>query len=481
MQVVETNADGLKHDFKVVIPAADIEQKVEHRLHELAQSVRIPGFRPGKIPLSLLKKRYGQPVMDEIIEQTVADSTTRTMSERNLRPATRPKIEITPFSEGQDLEFTMAVEVLPEIEPMDFSKLKLERLQADVEDSEVEQALERIAAQHRRSEPIKGSRKARKGDILVLDFVGKIDGEPFEGGTNTDFHLELGSDMFIAGFEDQLIGARPGERTQVKVTFPEDYVSDRLAGKEASFDVEVKELRAVAPVAVDDALAQTMGLDNLAELKAKMREQIEREHGMLSRARLKRQLLDQLAAVHDFTVPQGMVDAEFEIIWTRIEEAMGKGALDPADAGKSEDELKAEYRSIAERRVRLGLLMSEVGGQNNISLSAEELNQAVMDEARRHPGQERQILEFYRNNPEAMDRLRAPLFEDKVVDFIVEMAQIEERKVSAAELVSEPEEQPPAAPQTGKKQAKKPSKPKPEAPHSKKTSKPRKKISKLEE
>lgn len=481
MQVVETNADGLKHDFKVVIPAADIEQKVEHRLHELARSVRIPGFRPGKIPLSLLKTRYGQPVMDEVIEQTVADSTTRAMSERNLRPAMQPKIEITPFSEGQDLEFTMAVEVLPEIEPMDFSKLKLERLQADVEDSEVEQALERIAAQHRRSEPIKGNRKARKGDILVLDFVGKIDGEPFEGGANTDFHLELGSDMFIAGFEDQLIGARPGERTQVKVTFPEDYVGDRLAGKEASFDVEVKELRAVAPVAVDDALAQTMGLDNLAELKAKMREQIEREHGMLSRARLKRQLLDQLAAAHDFTVPQGMVDAEFTFIWTRIEEAMGKGALDPADAGKSEDEIKAEYHSIAERRIRLGLLMSEVGGQNNISLSAEELNRAVMDEARRHPGQERQILEFYRNNPEAMERLRAPLFEDKVVDFIVEMAQIEERKVSAAELVSEPEEQPPAARQTGKKRAKKPSKPKPETPHSKKTSKPRKKISKLEE
>lgn len=481
MQVVETNADGLKHDFKVVIPAADIEQKVEHRLHELARSVRIPGFRPGKIPLSLLKTRYGQPVMDEIIEQTVADSTTRAMSERNLRPATQPKIEITPFSEGQDLEFTMAVEVLPEIEPMDFSKLKLERLQADVEDSEVEQALERIAAQHRRSEPIKGNRKARKGDILVLDFVGKIDGEPFEGGTNTDFHLELGSDMFIAGFEDQLIGARPGERTQVKVTFPEDYVSDRLAGKEASFDVEVKELREVTPVAVDDALAQTMGLDNLAELKAKMREQIEREHDMLSRARLKRQLLDQLAAVHDFTVPQGMVDAEFEIIWTRIKEAMGKGALDPADAGKSEDELKAEYRSIAERRVRLGLLMSEVGGQNNISLSAEELNRAVMAEARRHPGQERQILEFYRNKPEAMERLRAPLFEDKVVDFIVEMAQIEERKVSAAELVSEPEEQPPGARRTGKKRAKKSPKPEPETPHSKKTSKPRKKISKLQE
>lgn len=481
MQVVETNADGLKHDFKVVIPAADIEQKVEHRLHELARSVRIPGFRPGKIPLSLLKTRYGQPVMDEIIEQTVADSTTRAMSERNLRPATQPKIEIASFSEGQDLEFTMAVEVLPEIEPMDFSKLKLERLQADVEDSEVEQALENIAAQHRRSEPIKANRKARKGDILVLDFVGKIDGEPFEGGANTDFHLELGSGMFIAGFEDQLIGARPGERTQVKVTFPENYVSDHLAGKEASFDVEVKELRAVAPVAVDDALAQTMGLDNLAELKAKMREQIEREHGMLSRARLKRQLLDQLAAAHDFTVPQGMVDAEFEIIWTRIKEAMGKGALDPADAGKSEDEIKAEYRSIAERRVRLGLLMSEVGGQSNISLSAEELNRAVMDEARRHPGQERQILEFYRNNPEAMERLRAPLFEDKVVDFIVEMAQIEERKVSAAELVSEPEEQPPAARQTGKKRAKKPSKPKPETSHSKKTSKPRKEISKLEE
>jgi len=481
MQVVETNADGLKHDFKVVVPAADIEQKVEHRLHELARSVRIPGFRPGKIPLSLLKTRYGQPVMDEIIEQTVADSTTRAMSERNLRPATQPKIEIIPFSEGQDLEFTMAVEVLPEIEPMDFSKLKLERLQADVEGSEVEQALERIAAQHRRSEPIKANRKARKGDILVLDFVGKIDGEPFEGGANTDFHLELGSDMFIAGFEDQLIGARPGERTQVKVTFPEDYVGDRLAGKEASFDVEVKELREVTPVPVDDALAQTMELDNLAELKAKMREQIEREHGMLSRARLKRQLLDQLAAAHDFTVPQGMVDAEFEIIWTQIKEAMGKGALDPVDTGKSEDEIKAEYRSIAERRVRLGLLMSEVGGQNNISLSAEELNRAVTGEARRHPGQERQILEFYRNNPEAMERLRAPLFEDKVVDFIVEMAQIEERKVSAAELVSEPEEQPPAARQTGKKRAKKPSKLEPETPHSKKTSKPRKKISKLEE
>jgi trigger factor len=444
MQITETASDGLKREFKVVVDKTDIEQKVTDRLGEIGRSIRMPGFRPGKVPLSVLKKRYGSAVMGEVLERAVSDSSTQAMRDRGLRPALQPKVEIVSFEEGTDLEYKLAVELLPEITPIAFDELELERLRPEVPEDEIEKALQRIAEPHRKSEPVE--RPAQTGDAIIMDFVGSIDGKEFAGGAAKDHTLRLGSSSFIAGFEEQLVGAKAGETREVKVTFPAEYGNDELAGKEAVFKVDLKEVRELQPSAIDDDLAKAVGFDTLEELKKGVREQLERDYNQIARQRLKRRLLDVLAQRHEFPVPAGMVDIEFDTIWKQLEQERerNKGAVDE-DAGKSDDELKAEYRKIAERRVRLGLLLSEVGRANNITVSNEEVNRALADEARRHPGYERQVIELYRKNPDALANIRAPLFEDKVVDFIVEMAKVTDRNVPPAELLqSDPEDEEPA-------------------------------------
>lgn len=450
MQVVQNAAEGLKREFTITVPADEIATKVTEKLTSLRQQVNMKGFRPGKVPVNLLKKMYGQAVMGEVLEETVNASSQQALQDGELRPATQPKIEVQKFEEGSELEYTMAVEVMPEFDPMDFGKLELDRFTAEVEDSRVDETISGIAEQQKTFEPISGNRKSKKGDALLIDFVGKLDGEPFEGGTGSDFQLELGSGQFIPGFEDQLIGAKAGEKPSVEVTFPEDYQAKELAGKAAVFDVEVKEVREAKAVEINDDFAKQMGLDDLEALKNAVRGQLEQELSGMTRMRLKRTLLDALADNHDFEVPPGMVTSEFDQIVGQLRAQQGDTGHDhdhdhddDHDHGKVEatEEEKAEYMPIAERRVRLGLLLAEVGRRNNIDVNADEVNRAIMEQARRFPGQERQVMEFYTKTPEAMAQIRAPLFEDKVVDYILEMAKLTDRAVSAEELARDPDDE----------------------------------------
>lgn len=447
MQVTETKNEGLQREFTITIGAAEVEEKVNTRLDELRRTVQIPGFRSGKAPSSLLRKKYGGAVMGEILEAAVSDTSQEAMSERSLRPAMQPKIEITSFEEGKDLEYTMAIEIMPEITPMDFSTLEVERFVAKIGDDEVEEALKKLGGQYRKSEPVKRKRKSRKGDVIVIDFKGSVDGVEFEGGAGEDHHLHLGEGQFIPGFEEQLIGAKVGEKVAVTVTFPEEYGSAELAGKEAVFDVDVKETREMVDTVIDDEFAKTMGQEDLESLRTAIRGRMETEYGGFSRERLKRGLLDKLETAHDFSLPEGMVGSEFDSIWEQHEQAKAEQSSsddesaksEEDDSAKSDDEIKEDYRKIARRRVQLGLLLTEVGDKNNVEVSAEDVNRALVQEAQKYPGQEKQVFEMYQSNPQAMASLRAPIFEEKVVDFILEMATVTEREVTPEELMRDPD------------------------------------------
>lgn len=457
MQVTETSADGLKREFTITVPADDLEQEIARRLGEIGQQVRLPGFRPGKVPMQILRKRFGPSVRGEVLQSTLQASSAEAISERNLRPALPPKVDIVSANEGADLEYKMAVELLPEIPEPSFTDLGIERLVVEVPDEEVDRALERIAEQQRKSEVVE--RPAESGDILLADVEGRVGEREIPGAGGKDRQIALGAGNSIPGFEDQLIGATAGEHRTVSVTFPENYPVADLAGEGAVFTVDVKEIRRRLPIAIDDELGQAVGLANLAELRQELRQQLQRDYDTAARLRLKRSLLDKLAEGYDFAVPPGMVDLEFDNIWRQYQvqkEAQrtvadaGEPSTDPGEAGaeaapagaepgeasQDEETAKAEYRQIAERRVRLGLLLAEVGRRNNITVTQDEVNQAITREARRNPGYERQVLDFYRQNPGAIDNLRAPIFEDKVIDFIVELAKIEERKVTPQELLA---------------------------------------------
>jgi trigger factor len=438
MQVTETLNQGLKREYKIAVPAAALREKVDGKLNELSHKLKIPGFRPGKVPMSLLKQRYEQSVMGEVLEESVQQSSQQLMTERNLRPAGQPKVELVgEFKDGADLEFSVAMEVIPEVTPMDFTTVSLERVGVEVPETEVDESLKRIAKRQRASDPVDDA--AANGDITVIDFVGSIDGVEFEGGKAEGHYLELGSGQFIPGFEEQLVGSKKGDKKTVKVTFPAEYGNSDLAGKEASFAVTVQEVRRLKDVPVDDELAKSLGLTDLAELKKQARERIEKEYGAVARARVKRKLLDVLADNHNFTLPESLVEAEFGAIWQQIEADMKADRLDEEDKGKSEEVLKKEYRDIAERRVKLGLLLSEVGRQNNIQVPNEELSRALIQEAQRYPGQQQQVIEYYQRSPEALNQLRAPLYEEKVVDYILERAKVSERKVSPEAFAAEGE------------------------------------------
>ena len=434
MQVNETQTDGLKRQFEIVIAAQDIESRVNARLNDLAKKVRLPGFRPGKVPVALMKQRYGASVMGEVLEETVNDSTNQALNDRGLRPALKPKVEIVAFDQGKDLQYKVDVEVLPEVQPMDFAGLALERLTLAPAEEDVEKAVANIAERNKKSQEPETARPAQHGDLVTIDFAGTVEGKELPGLQGEGFRLELGAGQFIPGFEEQLVGAGAGEEREVKVTFPADYPAEDVKGKDAIFKVSIKKIEEQVAREADDAFAKELGLESLEQLRTRVREQLGAEYDNVARANLKRRVLDALAAQHSFGVPVGMVDMEFEAIWQQIEKDKAAGQLDPEDKDKTDEQLKTEYRAIAERRVRLGLLLSEVGRRQNIDVSQDELNQAVMAEVRRFPGQEQKVLEYFRNTPSAVAGVRAPLFEQKVIDWIVSQAKVTERAVSLEEF-----------------------------------------------
>jgi trigger factor len=465
MQVTETLAEGLKHAFKITIPADQIEGKVNARLDEVGHNIQLPGFRPGKVPPALVRKKYGASVAAEIMEQLINESAGQVMEERKLRPATQPKIDVVPPTDGKDLEFSISFEAMPDIEPIDFAKLELVRMKAEVGDAQLDEALNELASKRSVSKAVDKPRKAETGDVVVIDFVGSIDGVEFDGGKGEDYELELGSGSFIPGFEEQLVGTKPPATVDVKVSFPEDYGHKPLAGKAALFVVTVKEIKEKVPATVDEDFAKSFGLEGLDALKTEMRRRMEGEYSNMSRLHLKRALLDVLSEKHSFPLPEALVDDEFGNIWKQIEEAIKNDTLEEADKGKSEDVLKSEYRVIAERRIRLGLLLAEVGGKNNIQVNQDDLNRAMVDRASRFPGQEHLVFQYYRNNPQALDSLRAPIFEEKTVDFIIELAKVSDKMVSVEELMKDPDAAPAgeAKPKAKAKKAKAEAEEKPEA------------------
>jgi trigger factor len=447
MQVTETTNEGLKREFKVVVPATDLASKADERLVELKDRVRLNGFRPGKVPVAHLKKVYGRAVMAETIEAAVREANAKIVTDGGFRLVREPQVTM-PTEEGavdqmiegkSDLAYTVAIEILPPIELADFKGIQLARQTAEVVDTEVEEAVNRIAEQSRPYEPRGEGGKAETGDRVVIDFTGKLDGEPFEGGTGGDVGINLGSNTFIPGFEDQLVGIAAGDKRTVNVTFPQVYPNEKLAGKNAEFEVTAKSVEAPKPVTVGDEFAKSLGLESLAKLKDVVKERLAREHAAMSRQKVKRKLLDELDARHKFTPPPSLVEDEFNNVWKTVQDDLAAQKRTFADENTTEEKAKEEYRAIAERRVRLGLVIAEIGERNNIKVTDEEVSRAVMDRARQAPGHEQQVWEFYRNNPNALASLRAPIFEDKVVDYILELAQITDKQVSREDLYKEDE------------------------------------------
>jgi trigger factor len=444
MQITETLNQDLHREFKIVVGAQDLEEKLTGRLAEMQPRIHLKGFRPGKAPVSFLKKTYGKSLMGEIVNSVVNESSEKALKERELKPATAPRIdfanELEQVVEGKaDLEFTMKVDLMPDFEVANLSDLKAERLVSDVGDEEVDGALQRLAQQQKVFTDKGEGAVAEKGDAVTIDFEGKIGGEPFAGGKGDNFDLTLGSGSFIPGFEDQLIGAKAGEKRTVKVTFPENYGSANLAGKDAEFDVTVRAVKAGSDVPVDDQLAASLGVENLGALREAVRQQLKGDFGRASRTHLKRRILDALDAAHDFPLPPGMVDAEFDAIWRQVQAEIEREGKTAEEENKTDDELKAEYRGIAERRVRLGLVLAKIGEQNGLAISQEELNRAIAAQARRYPGQEQKVYDFIANNPQALAEVRVPLFEDKVIDFVSELIQVSDRKVDRETLFLDPD------------------------------------------
>ncbi len=439
IEVTQTSAEGLKREFRVVVEDAAIEERVDAKLGELAGRISLPGFRPGKAPLSLLRKRYGDAVRGEVLEETVNEGTQRALSDQDLRLAVRPEVEITRFEEGGGLEYTLSIEAFPEIEPIDFSSIAIERLRAQPTEEHVRSHLEWMAKTQTTYET-EEDREARSGDAVVVDFVGRRDGVEFEGGNARDFEFILGSGAFIPEFDDRLAGATAGRHLDIDMTFPEDYPAEELAGQSAVFEVDVKEVKRPETPAIDDELAVKMGVETLEELTKAVSDQIRADYDRISRERVKRQLLDALAERCDFEIPRGLIDDEFEEIWGRIGGDLRALGEDEEGPPKSEEEAKKEYRAIAERRVGLGLLLSDVGRRNNIEVRQDEIDRAMAEYARRFPEREHKVLLELRNDSRAMTRFRGPLLEDKVVDFILEMADVSEREVTPDELLDGPED-----------------------------------------
>lgn len=447
MQVTETLSEGLKREYKVVVPAAELDAKVNQRLDDLKGRVRINGFRPGKVPVAHLKRMYGRSAMAEVIEATVRDTNNQIVSERGFKLAADPKVTL-PTEEGaieqliegkSDLNYTMALEIVPPIALGDFKTIKLTKLTADVAETEVEEGIKNIANQNRPYTPRPQGEKAAKDDRITISFVGTIDGKPFEGGTGDDAVVLIGSNTFIPGFEDQLIGIATGETRALKVAFPAHYMKEDLAGKDAEFVVTAKSIEAPGTVTIDDEFAKALGLESLEKLRDAVKDRITREHASMSRQKIKRALLDELDKMHKFDPPPTLVEEEFDRVWKSVLQELENERKTFADENTTEEKAKAEYRAIAERRVRLGLVLAEIGEKNNITVTEDELSRAVMDRARQFAGQEQRVWDYYRQNPQAVAALRAPIFEEKIVDFLLELASVKDSKVSREELYKDDE------------------------------------------
>lgn len=453
MQVKETVAEGLKHEFQISVSASDLDAKADARLVELKDKVRLNGFRPGKVPVSHLKKVYGRSVMAEAIDQTIRDTNTQIFTERGFRLATQPRITMPTEEKAveeilagkSDLTYTVAIEVVPSIQLADFKSFTVEKPVAEVTDAEVDDAIRRIAEQNRAFAAKAEGAKAETGDRVTVSFKGTIDGTPFEGGTGENIPVSIGSNTFIPGFEDQLIGIAAGETRTLKVSFPKNYGNAKLADQAAEFETTASLIESPQETVVNDEFAKTLGLESLDRLKEAARQRLATEFAGATRQRVKRMLLDRLDETHRFEAPPSLIEEEFKLMWDSIKAEMEPGGKTFADEGTTEEAAREEYRKIADRRVRLGLVLSEIGEKNKISVTDDEVSRAVIERARQMPGREKEVWDFYRNNPNALAQLRAPIYEDKVVDFILELATVTEKKVSREDLYKDDESEKTAA------------------------------------
>jgi trigger factor len=442
MQVTETLNEGLKHEFKINVPASDLDAKADAKLVDLKGKVRINGFRPGKVPVSHLKKVYGRSVMAETIDQTIRDTNTQLFTERGFRLAAEPKItmpteekEVEELLSGKsDLTYTVAIEVVPPIKLADFKSFSVEKPVTDVTDADVDEAIQRIADQNRTYAAKGEGAKAEDGDRVTISFKGMINGEAFEGGSGENIPLVIGGGQFIPGFEEQLTGVAAGETRTVKVTFPKNYGAANLAGQPAEFETTATQIEAPQKTEINDEFAKTLGLESLDKLKQAARDRLTAEFAGATRQRVKRMLLDRLDESHKFEAPSSLIDEEFNLMWNSVRAEMESGGKTFADENTTEEAAKEEYRTIADRRVRLGLVLSEIGEKNKITVTDDEVSRAVIERARSMPGREKEVWDYYRSNANALAQLRAPIFEDKVVDFILELANVTEKKVSKEEL-----------------------------------------------
>lgn len=437
MQIKEKENKGLKRSFEIVVPAADIEKEISRQLQQVSRSAKIPGFRPGKIPEKVLKQRYGQSVMGDVINSTVNSATQDVLEKNNLTPALQPDVKITKFEEGGDLCFDMDLEIMPQAPTIELEKISVEKPVAEVADAKIDEALQRIALSNRDMKEKDKAAKAEKGDVVRIDFKGFLGDEAFAGGEGKDFNLELGSNQFIPGFEEQLIGAKAGDDVTVNVTFPKDYHAEDLKGKKTRFEVKVHAVQTPVAPTIDDAFASNLGMESLDKLKEAVRNQIMRDYDSLARNRMKKHLFDALDSACKFDVPQGMMKLEFDSIWGQVEQAIKQG--DPAVKGKTEAALRKEYEAIADRRVRLGIFLSQTAGRNNLQVDRTDLSKAVMEQARMYPGQESKIIDFYQKNPEQLAELRGPILEEKAVDFLLTQVKLKDKKMTLEALMEEQE------------------------------------------
>ncbi|WP_233349800.1 trigger factor [Litorimonas cladophorae] len=442
MQIKELSAEGLSKTFAITVPKEDLAEKLEVKIKEMQPQVSLKGFRPGKVPASHIRKMFGQSIMNDLVQEVLNESSQKAINDNKLRPAGQPKIDLRANGEEvtkgkADLEYTMVVESIPEFEPVDPTTLKFTRLVHEADQKDIDERLKELASSQKSYKKKAKTAKAKKDDAVLIDFVGTVDGEAFEGGAMEGHQLVLGSGTFIPGFEDQLIGAKAGDELDVTVTFPDPYQSADLAGKEAVFATKVLEVQGAKDSEIDDDFAKKFGLESADALTTAVKEQYEAELEGQSRLRLKRAILDELDKKHTFDLPPGMVEAEFTNIWTQVQAEKEAGNLDEEDAKKTDKQLEKDYRKIAERRVRLGLVLAEMGQKNEIQITNEELQTAMIAEARNYPGQEQQVIEFYQKNPQAIAQLRAPIYEEKVVDLIVEKAKMTDKKVDKETLFEE--------------------------------------------
>jgi trigger factor len=446
MQVVEKSNEGLSRTIAVTIPAAELNEKLDAKIKEVSPQMKLKGFRPGKVPVAHVKKTYGRDLMGEIVNDALNTSSQKALDDAKLRPAAPAEMKLVSdmdkvIAGQEDLTYEMSLEVMPEFTPVDPKTLKLERPVYEATDADLDEALKDLASQAKTYEDKTGKTvKAAEGDQVTIDFVGKVDGEAFEGGSATDADLVIGSNRFIPGFEEQLKGVKVGDEKTLDVTFPENYGAAHLAGKAATFDVTVKAIKAEAEARIDDEFATRLGLESLDKLKDLLRQNLNQQYSGAARFKLKRALLDQLDEKHSFDLPPKMVDAEFDGIWRQVQADKEAGRLDAEDAKKSDKALEKEYRAIAERRVRLGLVLAEIGRANNVQVTDQELNNAIMAEARNYPGQERQVLDFYRQNPNAAAQMRAPVYEEKVCELIFGQAEVKDAPISKEDLLKDEDE-----------------------------------------